>query len=118
MTTPFDEVIEQIGRRGFHNQRLEDHSDIVSSGILVDLRQRCDSVAVDFSTDTIRAWKNVRTPGARKPEDRFTGRTARRCQRTRPRQAPVLRGKQVGHHCASQPLCAVRRPERSLAGAS
>ena len=30
MTTPFDEVIEQIKSRGFHNQRLEDHSDIVS----------------------------------------------------------------------------------------
>jgi hypothetical protein len=65
MTTPFDEVIEQIERRGFHNQRLEDHSDIVSGGILTDLRQRCDPFAADFSTDRIRAWKNVRTPGAR-----------------------------------------------------
>ena len=65
MTTPFDEVIEQIKHRGFHNQRLEDHSDIVSGGILKDLGQRCDSFAADFSTDKIQAWKNVRTPGAR-----------------------------------------------------
>jgi hypothetical protein len=38
MTTPFDAVLEQIKLRGFHNQRLEDHSDIVSEGVLSDLR--------------------------------------------------------------------------------
>jgi hypothetical protein len=65
MTTPFDEVIEQIRSRGFHNQRLEDHSDTVSDGILRDLRRRCDSFAADFSRHKIQSWKNVRTPGAR-----------------------------------------------------
>src|SRR5271166_1016501 len=65
MTTPFDEVIGQIRRRGFHNQRLEDHSDIVSDGILKDLRLGCDAFGADFSSGTIRSWINVRTPGAR-----------------------------------------------------
>jgi len=65
MTTPFDGVIEQIKRRGFHNQRLEDHSDIVSDGIVADLRRQCAPFGDDFSSGKIAAWKNVRTPGAR-----------------------------------------------------
>ncbi|MGH7907050.1 MAG: hypothetical protein ACREP6_10510 [Candidatus Binataceae bacterium] len=65
MTTPFDEVIEQIKRRGFHNQRLDDHSDIVSEGILDDLRRQCVPFGADFATGKITSWLNVRTPGAR-----------------------------------------------------
>jgi len=65
MTTPFDDVIQKIKHRGFHNHRLEDHSDIVSDGILRDLIERCTPFAADFSTGKIRSWKNVRTPGAR-----------------------------------------------------
>jgi hypothetical protein len=66
MTTPFDVVIEQIKLRGFHNQRLEDHSDAVSEGILNDLRQRCSPFGADLSANKITSWLNVRTPGARK----------------------------------------------------
>jgi hypothetical protein len=65
MTTPFDEVIAQIKRRGFHNQRLEDHFDILSEGILNDLRKKCEVFAADFANGKIKSWKNVRTPGAR-----------------------------------------------------
>ena len=65
MTTPFDQVIEQIKRRGFHNQRLEDHSDIVSEGILTDLKRACAPFGADFSSGKIADWKNVKTPGAR-----------------------------------------------------
>lgn len=65
MTTPFDEVIGQIKRRGFHNQRLEDHSDIVGKGILDDLRKRCVPLGDDFAQGKITSWLNVRTPGAR-----------------------------------------------------
>jgi hypothetical protein len=65
MTTPFDAVIEQIRLRGFHNQRLEEHSDIVSEGILHDIRERCAPFRADFASDTITSWLNVRTPGAR-----------------------------------------------------
>ena len=65
MTTPFDGVIEQVKRRGFHNQRLEDHSDIVSEEILSDLKRQCAPFRADFSGGQIAAWKNVRTLGAR-----------------------------------------------------
>lgn len=65
MTTPFDEVVEQVRKRGFHNQRLETHSDLVSAGILKDLQQQCAPLAEDFRAGVIAAWKNVRTPGAR-----------------------------------------------------
>lgn len=65
MTTPFDAVIEQIKARGYHNQRLEDHSDVVSQGILNDLKSRCLPFAQDYETGKITSWKNVRTPGAR-----------------------------------------------------
>ncbi|MGH8338590.1 MAG: hypothetical protein ACRETL_17590, partial [Gammaproteobacteria bacterium] len=65
MTTPFDEVVARIKRRGFHNQRLEDHSDVLSEGILNDLRERCAPFAADFASGKIKSWKNVHTPGAR-----------------------------------------------------
>ncbi len=65
MTTPFDAVIEQIKARGYHNQRLEDHSDVVSRGILEDLKVRCEPFVKDYESGTITSWMNVRTPGAR-----------------------------------------------------
>ena len=65
MTTPFDAVIEQIKERGFHNQRLEEHSDIVSQEILKDLRERCGPFGNDYAAGKITSWLNVRTPGAR-----------------------------------------------------
>jgi hypothetical protein len=65
MTTPFDLVIKTIKQRGFHNQRLEDHSDLVSEGILNDLRERCEPFARDITQGTVKCWKNARTPGAR-----------------------------------------------------
>jgi hypothetical protein len=65
MTTAFDEVIDQIKLRGFHNQRLEGHSDVVSEEILNDLRERCAPFGSDYAAGTITSWLNVRTPGAR-----------------------------------------------------
>jgi len=65
MTTPFDAVIDQIKHRGFHNQRLEDHSDVVSKEILKDLRERCAPFGADYAAGKITSWLNVRTPGAR-----------------------------------------------------
>jgi hypothetical protein len=65
MTTPFDLVVQTIKHRGFHNQRLEDHSDLVSEGILNDLRERCTPFARDAAEGTVNSWQNVRTPGAR-----------------------------------------------------
>lgn len=65
MTTPFDAVIAQIKRRGFHNQRLEEHSDIVSKGIFENLREQCTTFGADLAAGSIASWLNVHTPGAR-----------------------------------------------------
>ncbi|MGH7933713.1 MAG: hypothetical protein ACREQN_11190 [Candidatus Binataceae bacterium] len=65
MTTPFGGAIEQIKLKGFHNHRLEGHSDIVSQGILDDVRRQCAPFGADFATGKISSWLNVRTPGAR-----------------------------------------------------
>jgi len=65
MITPFDSVIADIKKRGYHNHRLEDHSDIVSRGVLKDLLDRCDTIKEDFRIKKIKCWFNVPTPGAR-----------------------------------------------------
>lgn len=65
MTTPFDAVMQQIRIRGFHNHRLEDHSDILSQGILHDVQERCAPFSADIAAGQITSWLNVRTPGKR-----------------------------------------------------
>lgn len=66
MRTPFDDLVEDIIRRGYHNQRLEGHSDIVADGILRDLRSACAPLRADIETGVVRAWKNVPSPGDRR----------------------------------------------------
>jgi hypothetical protein len=66
MTTPFDRVIKDIKKRGYHNHRLEDHSDAVSTGIFNDLIKMCGSFKEDFEAGKINKWQNVPTPGARR----------------------------------------------------
>ena len=65
LITPFDEVIADIKKRGYHNHRLEDHSDLVSRGILRDLLKTCNTVKTDFDSKKISHWYNVPAPGAR-----------------------------------------------------
>ncbi len=65
MSTPFDDAIANIKQVGFHNQRLETHSNVVSKGILDDLLKRCDAVREDFAGGAVGRWQNWRTPGAR-----------------------------------------------------
>jgi len=65
LTTPFDKVIEAIKRRGFHNHRLDEHSDVVSEGIFADLVEQCEPLRGDVATGIVKRWLNVRTPGAR-----------------------------------------------------
>jgi hypothetical protein len=65
MSTPFDDVIESIKLRGYHNHRLEDHSDIISEGIYNDLLKRCDALRTDAENRTVEHWINVPGPGAR-----------------------------------------------------
>lgn len=65
MITPFDDVITDIKKRGYHNHRLENHSDIVSKGVFKDLLRHCDAIKTDFDANRIRYWLNVLAPGAR-----------------------------------------------------
>jgi len=73
-TNPFDEVIEAIRTAGYHNHRLEQHSDLVSAGIFRDLMERCPQIATDYRSGRIARWYNVSAPGARgRRVDLFVG---------------------------------------------
>jgi hypothetical protein len=65
MKTPFDTVVEEIKHRGYHNHRLQKHSDIVSEGIYTDLVASCDSLRDDVNKSVVKHWLIVKTPGAR-----------------------------------------------------
>jgi hypothetical protein len=65
MSTPFDKVIEEIKARGYHNHRLEEHSDTVSTGILNDLVAGCEPLRRDFDSHTVGQWLKRETPGVR-----------------------------------------------------
>lgn len=63
MPTPFDYVVDHIVEARYHNHRKEEHSDIVSNGIVEDLKLRCDSIRDDFDSARIQAWRNIVAPG-------------------------------------------------------
>ena len=65
MSMPFDDVVDEIRARGFHNHRLEDHSGTVSRGILRDLRAMCEPFQEDFAAGRIREWLDFPSPGGR-----------------------------------------------------
>jgi hypothetical protein len=65
MSTPFDQVIDEIRARGFHNHRLDDHSGTVSRGILRDLLAMCEPFRQDFAGGHIREWLDFPSPGGR-----------------------------------------------------
>jgi hypothetical protein len=65
MSTPFDEVVEEIRARGFHNHRLEEHSGTVSRGILRDVRAMCEPFRQDFTDGRIHEWFDFPSPGGR-----------------------------------------------------
>lgn len=63
--TPFDEVMDEIRMRGFHNHRLQEHSATVSRGILRDLSASCEPFRQDFANGSIREWLDFPSPGGR-----------------------------------------------------
>jgi hypothetical protein len=65
MTTAFDEVVDEIKTRGFHNHRLEEHSATMSRGILRDLLAICEPFKRDFTAGRIREWLDFPSPGGR-----------------------------------------------------
>ncbi len=74
MNTPFDAAISKIARAGYHNHRLETHSDIVSDGIVADLQLTCEVFRRDVEAGIVSIWKNVASPGDRQRRvDLFVG---------------------------------------------
>lgn len=74
MTNPVDAALALIQAKGYHNHRLETHSDTVSDGMLADLLATCGILREDFDAGVIKAWKNVSSPGDRlRKVDLFIG---------------------------------------------
>lgn len=74
MSTPFDDAIEAIRQAGYHNHRLETHSNIVSDGIVSALHEKCTAFREDLDGGTVKVWKNVASPGDRRRKvDLFIG---------------------------------------------
>lgn len=74
MTTPFDAAIEAIRKHGYHNHRLETHSDTVSKGIFADLYRTCEALRQDVDRGVVQVWENVSAPGDRlRKVDLFIG---------------------------------------------
>ena len=65
MNMPYDDVVAQIRERGFHNHRLEEHSGVMSQGILRDLRTMCEPFRLDHARGRIREWPDFPSPGGR-----------------------------------------------------
>jgi hypothetical protein len=74
MSTPFDNAIAAIAGAGYHNHRLESHSDIVSDALFADLVATCTPLREDVTNGVVRVWKNVSAPGDRlRKVDLFVG---------------------------------------------
>lgn len=74
MTTPFDTAVAEIARAGYHNHRLEAHSDTVSTGLINDLLTYCAPLRQDMDRGVVRVWNNVSAPGDRlRKVDLFIG---------------------------------------------
>ncbi|MGH7467467.1 MAG: hypothetical protein ACRENP_05720 [Longimicrobiales bacterium] len=72
--TPFDAAIKAIDVAGYHNHRLEAHSDTVSKAFFEDLLKHCEHLRDDFARDKVRVWLNVQSPGDRlRKVDLFVG---------------------------------------------
>lgn len=72
--TPFDKVVAHINASGYHNQRQQIHSDLVSEGIHADLLKSCEKFRQDHDRAVVKKWINVKTPGDRERNiDLFVG---------------------------------------------
>lgn len=58
MSTPFDPIIDNIIRAGYHNQRKEGHSDVLIRQIVSDLDTHCEAFARDRRDGIIHEWLN------------------------------------------------------------
>jgi hypothetical protein len=65
VSTAYTDLIRIMQQRGFHNHRLEEHSEVVSRGILNDLCHVCEPFADDFADGRIREWLDFPSPAGR-----------------------------------------------------
>jgi len=65
MNTAYADLIHRIEERGFHNHRLEDHSEAISRGILHDLCATCEPFADDFAEGRVKEWLDFPSPAGR-----------------------------------------------------
>lgn len=61
--TPYDLIIEDIERTGYHNHRSESHSDVLCKRLFVDLMEHCQAFREDARSGAIKHWLNVDVPG-------------------------------------------------------
>lgn len=60
MLTPFDGILNNIVRRGYHNHRLDEHSNLMTDQIIGDLARRCKAFARDQASPAFKGWYNVK----------------------------------------------------------
>ncbi|WP_157376643.1 hypothetical protein [Burkholderia ubonensis] len=63
--TVFDEIFYQIRQEGYHNQRRETHSDLISHRIIDDLRSVCRKFSEDYESGIIKVWHKTKGPDNR-----------------------------------------------------
>lgn len=60
--TPYDDHADQVAKSGYHGHRGSGHMDVVSRGILRDLREKCAAIREDLDDGTIGCWVNCTIP--------------------------------------------------------
>lgn len=66
LETPFDRHAARVNQIGYHNHRVNTHSDIISDGIVQDLRTGCPVLKRDLDSLRIGYWRNKKNPWGRK----------------------------------------------------
>lgn len=102
MNTAYADLIRRIEERGFHNHRLEDHSEAISRGILWDLCATCELFAVDFAEGRIKEWLDFPSPAGRSRKLDLVVAEPDQDKDAGPDASAVVRREQVGGDGASQ----------------
>lgn len=70
-STPFDEHASRANEEGYHNHRVNTHSDLVSEGIIRDLVARSPALRTHLDKGQVGFWVNRRNPWGRKRNTDF-----------------------------------------------
>lgn len=69
--TPFDEHAARANEEGYHNHRVNTHSDLISEGIIRDVVARAPTLRADLDSGKVGFWVNRRNPWGRKRNTDF-----------------------------------------------